>query len=252
MARWLPHPRLMTVLLVAALFGGWEAAAGTGLFGPSSLPRASQVVEAFPEVVTSPTFVPDVLVTLLQIGIAFLVSLAVGVLLGYLMWRFRTAEQALEPYLAALAGFPAIIFFPVFVGIFGLSNVPLILVAALLATVPLALTTTTALQSVPDVLLRMSYSLQMSPLRRYRSVILPSAVPHFVPGLRLGILFSIIGVVSSQFLLGTRGLGFRISLLYERFEMIDMYVYVIIVVLVATVAHLALRALEFSVRRDLS
>ena len=40
--------------------------------------------------------------------------------------------------------------------------------------------------------------------------------------------------------------------LYERFQMVDMYVYVLIVVVVASLAHLALRALEFSVRKDLS
>lgn len=245
-------PRVTSILVVLGFFASWEWAARSELFGPTSLARASRVAVALPEVMTTPTFLNDLTVTVVQILVSFLLALVVGVTTGWAMWRFRVVEEGLEPYLAALAGFPVVIFFPVFVGIFGLSSLPLILVAAILAMVPLALTTTTALKEVPQVLLRLSASLRMSTWRRYRTVLLPSALPHFVPGLRLGVLFSILGVVSSQFLLGTEGLGFRIALLYERFEMIEMYANVVIVVAVACFTHIALRLLENSVREDLA
>lgn len=250
--RLLPHPRVTGVLVVVAFVGLWELAAYAQWFGPASLAPATEVAATLPNVLGAPTFLHDLGVTLVQIAMAFLLALAVGGAAGWAMWRFRIVEQGLEPYFAALAGFPAIIFFPVFVGIFGLSSLPLVLVAAILAVVPLSLTTTAALKQVPGVLLRLAYSLRMPARMRYRAILLPSALPHFLPGLRLGILFSIIGVVSSQFLLGTEGLGFRIAELYERFEMIEMYDYVVIVVVVASAAHLGLRALESSVREDLA
>jgi NitT/TauT family transport system permease protein len=56
-------------------------------------------------------------------------------------------------------------------------------------------------------------------------------------GLRLALSFSIIGVMASEFILSTYGLGYFISYAYDHFSLNDMYAGIVIVLFLAVAVN---------------
>src|SRR5262249_8360455 len=131
-------------------------------------------------------------------------------------------------------------------------NLPIVLMSVMLAVIPITLATAAAFGQISDVMHKLTRSLRMSRRQAYRLILIPACLPNLVPGIRLGTLFTIIGVISTEFLLGDGGIGYRITLSYELFQMTDMYANILVVVALALIAHILLKLLERVVRRDLS
>src|SRR5690606_4808424 len=108
--------------------------------------------------------------------------------------------------------------------------------------IPMALNTTVGLTGMPPVYIKLARSLKATPRQVVMSIALPAAGPFIVAGLRLAVVYALIGCIAMEFATAQAGLGYRIRYLYEIFDDQTMYAY-ILVVLVFSVVLTALLAL---------
>jgi ABC-type nitrate/sulfonate/bicarbonate transport system permease component len=172
--------------------------------------------------------------TVREVAISFALAGLAGLAVGYLMWRYGALGRAWEPWVAGLFAAPLILLYPIPMVIFGRDSAAIIAQAAAMAVLPVILYTRQGFAAIPPQLLKVAAVHRLS-------------APTLVTGLRLGLTYILVGVISVEYLASTGGLGYAISYAYLQFDMPAVYAAVVVVVLLAAVllglvgrlAHLA-------------
>jgi len=173
--------------------------------------------------------------TLSNTLIALLLALAVGIVVGALLHRQRALRGTLDPLFATYYAVPVFAFYPFFIVVFGLGDVPQILIAFMLGVVAVIVNTLNGLDRVPPVLLKTARILRLSPTDTALRVTLPAAMPYIMTGIKLAVAYAFIGVIGSEFIMSRGGIGYEIGFAYLNFENATMYP-LIVLILVASIA----------------
>jgi len=166
---------------------------------------------------TPPLIVPVVTAALTTLGIAavgWLIGVAVGVILGVVMQRYRLAEWGLLPWIVVSQTVPLIAFAPLLASIGSQIDrggfpwpqwLSVAVIASYLAFFPVAIGVLRGLETPDRIhldLMRSYASGYWSTLFRLR---LPAAVPHLLPALRLAAASAVLGAVVAEVSIGMRG-----------------------------------------------
>ena len=166
---------------------------------------------------TPPLIVPVVTAALTTLGIAavgWLIGVAVGVILGVVMQRYRLAEWGLLPWIVVSQTVPRIAFAPLLASIGSQIDrggfpwpqwLSVAVIASYLAFFPVAIGVLRGLET-PD---RIHLDLMRSYASGYWSTLFrlrfPAAVPHLLPALRLAAASAVLGAVVAEVSIGMRG-----------------------------------------------
>jgi NitT/TauT family transport system permease protein len=89
------------------------------------------------------------------------------------------------------------------------------------------------LQRVRPVWIKVGRVYGFSRLEMFQRVQLPAAMPLVASGIKLAVTYSILGVVASELILSSQGLGHLISFYFNNFAVTEMWATIIIVLFVA-------------------
>lgn len=204
--------RLAVAVVAVAL---WEAVAAplNPLFyiRPSVLPGALLGMWRVPEL---PPLSEHVWLTLREIGAAYLLAVAAGLWLGFLLGLRGTVGRIYEPLLAALYAVPSVVWYPSLMLFFGLGPASKIAFGVLLGFFPIVLSVLAGIRQVPITLVTVARSMGARPWTIFRKVMLPAMASTMVGGLRAGLALSVVGVLVGEILGSRAGVGYVINYAY--------------------------------------
>ena len=151
--------------------------------------------------------------------ISFVLGSLLAILLALAFVSSPRLERAMEPYLAVLNATPRLALAPLFLLWFGLGLGSKIAVGTSLSFFIVLASTVAGIRGVNQDHLTLSRSLGASPLQLFIKVTLPSAVPVIFSGLRLGLIYSMLGVIGAELIAAEHGLGQTLSYLQSTFHM---------------------------------
>ncbi len=221
------------VATVAVLIAAWDLVTGLGWVSDQILPSPREVGVAWTSLASAGEVWSNLATTLFRIVLAFLVGVVLGVPVGGLLWRFPPIGSAMRPYLAASYSIPLVVFYPFFLVVLGINDWPVIVLTTVMTTIPICLNTYVGLQSAPKVFVNVGRSLERTQAQIFRQILLPAAWPYTLAGIKLSIIYGVVGVVSLEFIAAQAGLGNRIQYYYETFDAASMYVFIILTLLLA-------------------
>ena len=201
---------LVPVSFVAGIFL-WIALIYLGNLPAFILPSPVNVWARFLEVVSNGTLFRHLWITLLEVLLGLLFGVLAASTLGYLLAKSRRLERALAPYVVASQSVPIVAIAPLLVIWFGPGLTSKVLICALIVFFPVLINTLVGLHGVPHDLRDLMRSLRANRWQTLRLLELPSAMPIFLGGLRIGATLSVIGAVVGEFVGADRGLGFLIN-----------------------------------------
>ncbi|MGH3665682.1 MAG: ABC transporter permease [Egibacteraceae bacterium] len=245
------RPRFVRWALVIALLSLLEVATRTGVINKLTAPPPSLMVTELSKIIGTAAFMEDLGRTLFTIAVAFAIGFLLGLPLGVLFWRVPGIGRVLEPFVVTMYAMPTLVFYPILLALMGLNAGPIITIAALMALIPIALNTMVALRSIQPTLHKLAASVNCSRVQYYTKVLMPAATPLAIPGIRLGFIYTIIGTIAMEFILASRGIGFRTGLNYRDFNIPEMYGYVLVVVVLSVGVNSLFGLLERRIRRDM-
>lgn len=240
-------PGVSAAILVVLLLALWQ-----GVFmaaGADAIASPAQTLAYLAEQLRGPDFWQHVWAT----GSAFLVALAIaiagGLLIGLVTGLSATATETAEPLLLAINSVPKIALYPVVLLLFGIGMPAKVAFGAIHGIIPVAIFTMNACRAIPPVLGKTARVMKLSRLDRIRSVLLPSALPDIVTGVRLGFSLTLIGTILGEMFGSQSGLGYLLmtSIGLQNTQII-MAVTVLLVVFAAGVST-ALLAWEQRLRK---
>jgi NitT/TauT family transport system permease protein len=236
--------RLATVLGFVVLL---EILCRLGVIPNFTMMPPSAMALGLYQLLLSGVLLPDLKTTLGGVAIAVTAAILVGFLAGALLHAVPRLRRTLDPFFASYYAVPVWAFYPLFIVLFGLNDIPKVIIGFLYAVVAMIVNTLNGLDRVPPVLRKMARTHQMGRGATVLFIILPSAAPHIFTGVKLAIAYAFIGVVGSEFILASAGIGYQISFAYNNFDNVILYSLILFIILFVSTVNLFLYSWERSI-----
>jgi NitT/TauT family transport system permease protein len=208
-----PHAlfRYAPLLILAA---AWEAASRLHLVSSLALPPLTDVVQAWVELVRSGELVSNGLSSLYRAGAGLAGAVVVGGALGIVMAMWRPANAVLGPLVELFYPMPKSALIPVTALWLGISSDgSKILLIFLGCMLPVTIGAYNGARGSDRHLIWSARSMGASRLRMMWDVVVPSALPELLNGIRTALALSFILLVSSELIVARQGFGYLIGYL---------------------------------------
>jgi NitT/TauT family transport system permease protein len=190
---------------------GWEALSRFAGLPAFILPSPWLVAQSGAHVLADGSLLRHTLVTLWEVLLGLLSGTFMAMLLGYLVAKSRLFERLISPFLVASQAIPVVALAPLLIIWFGPGTFSKVLICGLIVFFPVLVNTVVGLRAVPRSLHELMRSLRASRWQMLRHLEIPSALPVFLGGLRIGATLSVIGAVVGELVGADQGLGFLIN-----------------------------------------
>lgn len=242
-------PGLLAVVLVV---GAWQLVFWSGWKPDYVLPSPAEVGGELAAFVAEPKFWQALGNTLFRAVLGFGTALAIGTALGIAVSASRVLRAAIGSLLTGLQTMPSIAWFPFAILLFGLTENAIMFVVVLGAAPSIANGLISGIDDVPPPLLRTAQVLGARGATLYRHVILPSALPTYVAGLKQGWAFAWRSLMAGELLVvipGAVALGNRLAFAQEFGDAAGLLAYMLVILLVGMLADTGFSAISRGLRR---
>ncbi len=190
-------------------------------------PPFTEVLAAMGDVVTTPSFARAAWLTVWCYLAGLGLAIVSGVALGLLMGLVKAADRLLNMWVNIFLSAPLSALVPVIMILFGMGTPTVIVTVFMFAVWIIALDTRAGVQHVSPSLMEMSRAFGATRGERLKMVVL-SALPEILAGVRLGVIRGVKGVVIGQLLVSIIGIGALFSMYSQNFLMAHFWALILI------------------------
>lgn len=187
------------------------------------VPTPQLLVETFSSTWTADRFLSDVFPSLGRLLVGIILSILLGIGAGLLIGSFRWLRALFEPTMEFFRAMPPPVLIPVIMLLVGVGDEMKVSVIVLGAVWPILLNTIEGVRSMDEVLADTSRTYGMTKFNSVRYLILPSAMPQIMAGIRQSLSIALILMVISEMFASTEGLGFTIVQFQRSFAIPEMW-----------------------------
>ncbi len=239
---------LISAVTVVALFALWFLVTHMGWIKPLFLPKPQAVFEQFVEYLTGAAndkpLWEHFTASIFRVFSAFALACATAVPVGIAMGMSRVARGIFDPPIEFYRPLPPLAYLPLIIIWFGIDEFPKVFLIYLSCFAPLALAARSGMKSATQEQINAAYSMGASYHQVIWHVILPSALPEILVGMRIAIGFGWTTLVAAEMVAANSGLG-QMVLNASNFLRTDIVIMGIIVIgVVAYLFDLLMRWVE--------
>ncbi len=198
------------------------------------MPGVPEVATRLVEEVQSGSFRTALFGSLYRLGLGYGSALALGIgfgLVGAVLFFFR---EVLKSAIVILQSIPSIAWVPLFLILMGFGNLPIVVVVAIAAFFPAALSVMNATESVQQVHVSAARVMGASRLSMLRRVYLPAVMPELITGAQLAFGNAWRALISAEMLVGFgKGLGRTLAYSGETADMIGVMANILTIAILA-------------------
>ena len=241
---------LISVVTVCVLVLAWFVVTNMGWIKPLFLPSPQAVFQQFIEYVTGAAndkpLWQHFVASMFRVFSAFALAVVTAVPVGIAMGMSRVARGIFDPPIEFYRPLPPLSYLPLIIIWFGIDELPKVLLIYLSCFAPLALAARSGMKSASQEQINAAYSMGASYGQVIRHVILPSALPEILVGMRIAIGFGWTTLVAAEMVAANVGLG-QMVLNASNFLRTDIVIMGIVVIgVVAYLFDLLMRWVERS------
>src|SRR5262245_36291230 len=151
-------------LVIGGIVALLEALCLAGVIDKITMPAPHIIVRDLWRMLVSGRMNAAIVKTLSNTLLAFLLAMGVGIATAVVLHRARALRDTLDPLFATYYAVPVFAFYPFFIVVFGLGDLPQILIAFMLGVVAMIVNTLNGLDRVPPVLLKTARTMRLTPI----------------------------------------------------------------------------------------
>lgn len=215
--------RIASFAVAACVIWIWQMVANSGAISPLFLPGPDKAWASLQRGFASGVLLRQTFGTLQHMFFGWLVASVLAVVLGSLIGMYPTARRAVTPLLEFLRPLPASAVIPLAIAFMGLSNGMATFVIAFGTLWPMLLSTIHGFASVEPRLYEVARALNVGRLETIRKIVLPSALPDILAGMRISVTAALILSVVCEMIAGLDGLGHYIMVSARLYRSPDLF-----------------------------
>jgi len=240
-------PASRTLLGALGLVGGaavFELIPRTGLVQPRYLTPTNEMLAALAREVQTGPFWRALLDTLYGWALGLAIAAVAGVVLGIVIGGVRGVRPATASTIEFLRPIPSVALIPVAVLLYGAQLRSTLLLVVYASFWPVLLQVIHGVADVDPVArdTALSYRLPRWPMIRH--LILPTALPYLLTGVRLSAAVALILAITAELVIGSPGLGHEIEVARASSAVPVLYALIFVVGLLGVAVNVGFRALE--------
>jgi NitT/TauT family transport system permease protein len=233
-------------LLIAAILGLWAYAAGRWI-DHDTVSDPLAVLAALRGLVVTGRLWPDLWQTVMEVVAGYLAGATAGALFASLFALAPAVERVLRPFLIAVYAIPKIALAPLIVMWFGLGIAPKIILAGAFVFFIVFMNAVAGIESVNPHHVNIVRVMGAGRFAVLRKIVLPTAVPFLVLGMRLAVPEAMVGAVIGEFISANRGLGYVVYSASNELNTAVSMAALVVLVLVVALADVGLGLIESAV-----
>lgn len=242
-------PKLMAVVIVLLI---WQLVVWSGWKPEYVLPGPQTVFSDLKDVITTGDFWDGVRLTLTRALTGFALAVLIGTIVGAAVSRFAPLRAAIGSLITGLQTMPSIMWFPLAILLFQISESAIMFVVVIGAAPSVANGLISGIDYVPRTWLRVGQVLGMKGIAKYRHLILPASLPSFISGLKQGWAFSWRSLMAGELLVivpGALSIGVRMQQARDLSDSSLVICYIIVVLVIGILIDVLFNAADNALRK---
>lgn len=235
--------------LATVFLGAWQVASDRTWIDPRSFSSPVQVARYLRDASVDRAFWDNVAATTQATLWAAFLAGGAGIVIGMCLALMPRLEAVVQPFVDALNAMPRIALAPILITIFGITMQAKVALGFSVSVFVVLASARAGVKTVDQDTERLFSAMGASWLQRTSKLLIPVAVPSIFSGLRLGLIFSLLGVVASEIVASRDGLGQLITFYANTYRLDAVYGILMVLAAVAVIANAGMYAIE---RRFLS
>jgi ABC-type nitrate/sulfonate/bicarbonate transport system permease component len=237
MSRWGP-PLALAVAVVLA----WEGYVRLAALDPITLPAPSRVLGALWDF--RGTAVGHLVPTLIEAVVGCALSVVLAIAAAIALDRWEPVRRAVEPLLVTSQTIPVVAIAPLFVIWFGFGLLPKLLIVVLVTFFPVTIALLDGFGRVDPEAMALMRSIGATARQTFRKLRWPTALPSLFTGLRISVVYAVIGAIFGEYVGATEGLGIWMKLSQNSFRTDLVFGAILLTAIVSVALYVAVGVVE--------
>lgn len=211
---WLASLALRTIFLTTASFViallTWQFLS-TVLFNPFLVPPPLEVFRTAIPMVVSGEILADVSISMTRVLVGFVTGSLAGIVIGVLLGRIRLLHDLLDPIMELMRYLSPTAMIPIAVIWFGIGEMSKYFLIFWGTFFIVLINTTAGVWRTPIARQRAAECLGANQLQIFVMVVVPSAIPYIVTGMRVAMASSFMSIIPAEILAADSGIGYLLQ-----------------------------------------
>lgn len=199
----------ITAISIAAAILAWAAFAANFAY-PDLVPTPSETLKTATQMIESGDLFTHVGASLERVLVGYFAGCILGVLSGALIGRVKIVGQFAEPLLQLMRPISPVALVPLSIIWFGIGDMSRYFIIFYGVVIIMIMNTAAGVSATPNIRLNAARCLGASRLQIFRRIIIPSAVPYILTGMRVSLGFAFMGIVAAEMIAAQSGIGYLI------------------------------------------
>ncbi|KAB2663888.1 ABC transporter permease [Brucella tritici] len=239
---------LVRLAILVAVLGGWELGARTGLIDPFFFASPSGIADQIWIWITEGTsqgpLSEQIIVTLEETALGFLIGAVGGVICGILLGRNKFLADVFSIYIKIANSIPRVVLGSIFIIALGLGMASKVALAVVMVFFVVFANAFQGVREADRALIANAQILGASRSQITRTVIVPSAMSWILASLHVSFGFALVGAVVGEFLGAKKGVGLMISTAQGTFNANGVFAAMVILAVLALVVEYIITLVE--------
>lgn len=183
-------------------------------------------------------FASDVLPSVGNFVLAYLIACAVGISLGILLGLIRPLFWILDPIVQFVRSIPAVALLPIFIATMGFGNEVRVFAIALASLFPVLISTIDGVRATEPLLLETAQVYRLTRWEQLRGIYIPAASPQIFAGALVSLQVAFIVMITSEMMGSARGIGALTLLAQGSFDVKGMWAGIVLLGVLGYLANL--------------
>ena len=201
---------IIQLSLIITFLISWQLLSSNGYINSFIYSSPSKIIMTIKNLFVTNNIWCHILTTVNEILIAFLLGTILSFIIAIIFYLFPIIAKIFDPFLTVLNSLPKVALGPIIIIIAGANSKSIILTALLTNIVVNILTIYNGFASIDEIKIKLFKTFKASKLQTLYYLIIPSAYHTIITSLKLNISLTLIGVITGEFLVSQKGIGYLI------------------------------------------
>ncbi|BED92160.1 MAG: ABC transporter permease [Candidatus Improbicoccus pseudotrichonymphae] len=232
----------ISIFLIFLVF--WELLSRFNFIDPFLTSSPTRIFKTLIYLYKSKQLFGNMFTTFLETFLSFIISITFSFFSAAFLWWFDIFEKISRPYISILNALPKIALGPIIIIWLGANVKSIIIIAILVSCVVSILSLISGFKNIDKNKILFMKTLRANKFQIFKKIILPMNINNIIVNLKINIGMSLIGVVSAEFLISKKGIGYFIIYGFQTFKL-DLVIFgLILLIAIVLILYLIVSKVE--------